>query len=506
MRIKNVHIDSQSEHVLYVHEEALRVGDYGFQPLDRVLVVGSHPDSGERREISAVVHFCRDSLVAPDELGLSELAFRDLGLPEGADVRATLAPSPASVDRVRDKLGGARLARSDFDAILRDVVAHRYSKIELSMFVLACALRRLDSRELVDLTRAMIATGASLDFGPGPIVDKHCIGGIPGNRTTPIVVPILAARGLVVPKTSSRAITSPAGTADTMGVLADVALDPRRLREVVAKTGACIAWGGALGLAPADDILITVERPMGVDTESQMVASILAKKKTAGATHTLLDLPVGETAKVRSAHAAEFLAEMFRGVAAAIDLELDVVFTEAHAPIGRGIGPRLEALDVLAVLACEPEAPADLREKSLLLAARLLESVGAAAAGDGYRLAREALDSGAAARKFDEIREAQGPRALLAAARLRREIASPAAGRVLAIDCYGMAKVAKLAGAPAQPAAGVRLLRGLGAEVVRGEPLLEIHAQSTAQLEFAAEYLAAHPEIYVLDGAAKPAR
>jgi thymidine phosphorylase len=496
MRIRNVHIDTQSEHVLFVHEAAVRGGDYGFQPLDRVLVAGKHPETGARHEINGVLNFCRDALIAPDEVGLSELAFRDLGLPEGTEVRATLAPSPASVDRVRVKLAGERLERSDFDAILEDVVAHRYSKVELSMFVLACALRRLDTAELVDLTRAMIACGASLDFGHGPIVDKHCIGGVPGNRTTPIVVPILATLGLTVPKTSSRAITSPAGTADTMGVLADVALDPRRLREVVAKTGACIAWGGALGLAPADDIMITVERPMGVDTESQMVASILAKKKTAGATHALIDVPVGETTKMRSRAEAEFLADLFRTVAAAIGLDVEVLFTEARGPIGRGIGPRLEALDVLAVLAGEADAPLDLREKSLYLAARLLERVGAVAPTEGYRRAREALDSGAAARKFEEIREAQGRRSLPGPARQRREVPSGADGRVRAIDCWGMAQVAKLAGAPAHPEAGVRILRGIGELVSRGDPLFEIHAQSTAQLEFASAYVAAHAGLY----------
>jgi thymidine phosphorylase len=202
-----------------------------------------------------------------------------------------------------------------------------------------------------------------------------------------IVVPILAALGVRVPKTSSRAITSPAGTADTMGVLAEVALPPAQLRQVVDTSGACIAWGGALDLAPADDILITVERPMELDTEAQMVASILAKKKTVGATHVLIDIPVGRTAKVRSWDAAERLAALFRMVADRLALRLEVVITEARGPIGRGIGPRLEALDVLAVLRRDTAAPLDLREKALYLAARLLELTGAVTPPGGYRAA-----------------------------------------------------------------------------------------------------------------------
>jgi thymidine phosphorylase len=375
------------------------------------------------------------------------------------------------------------------------VVRRRYSKVELSMFVLACALRQLDAGEVVDLTRAMIDCGTRLDFGPGPIADKHCIGGIPGNRTTMIVVPILASLGVVIPKTSSRAITSPSGTADTMGVLADVALSPGRIHEVVEKAGGCIAWGGALDLAPADDVLITVERPMGIDTEAQMVASILAKKKTAGATYALIDIPVGPTAKVRTREAAEVLAALFREVASAVALRVDVVVTDAHGPIGSGVGPRLEALDVLAVLGREPSAPRDLREKSLYLAARILEAVDAVPNAGGYRAAQQCLDSGDALRKLEEIVAAQGPRALPELAPWRSTILGPGDGRIREIDCFEVNNVAKLAGAPANAAAGVRILRSVGDVVVQGEPIFEIHAQSQAQLDFARGY-AERAEIY----------
>jgi thymidine phosphorylase len=496
LRIRHLCIDTMREHVVLVHEAAVRAGELGFNPLDRVRVVGTHPTTGETRELTGTLNFCRDALIAADEIGLSDVAFHDMGLPEGSPVQATIAPALRSVDLVRDKLRrDRRFDRAAFDAILADVVQHRYSRVELSMFVLACALRTLDDAEIIDFTRAMIGVGTSLDFGPGPIADKHCVGGVPGNRTTMIVVPILVALGVTIPKTSSRAITSPAGTADTMGVLAEVALAPDDLRRVVRDVGGCIAWGGALDLAPADDILITVERPMEIDTEPQMVASILAKKKTSGATHVLIDIPVGPSAKVREHAAAESLATLFRTVAAAIDLRLDVVTTEVRGPIGRGIGPRLEALDVLAVLERTPEAPADLREKSLYLAARLLEGTGTVASSRGYSAAESALDSGAAARAFQRIVAAQGARTLPSEARHRATVPAPADGRINAIDCWEIARVAKRAGAPANTAAGVRLLRTVGDVVAQGEPLFEVHAQSATQLEFALAYAAAHPTI-----------
>jgi thymidine phosphorylase len=494
-RLRRMGIDTLSEHVVFIAERAVREGALGFKPLDRVRVIARRADGGPGVEVSGVLNFCADGLLAGDEIGLSEAAFRDLGTPEGAPVEATHTRAPESVERVRRKLRGEPLARADFDAILADVCARRYAKPELSMFVLACALRRLERAELIAFTEAMIACGSRLSFDAAVVADKHCIGGIPGNRTTLVVVPILAALGLTVPKTSSRAITSSSGTADTMGVLAEVALSPERIRRVVERTGACIAWGGALDLAPADDVLITVERPMGIDSEGQMIASILSKKKTAGATHALIDIPIGPTAKVRSRERGESLAACFRDVAAAIGLFVDVVLTEAHAPIGRGVGPRLEALDVLGVLEREAGAPLELREKSLYLAARLLECTGTVADAGGYRAAQRALDSGAALAKFREIVEAQGPCALPPEAPFRAEVLAERDGRVREIDCFEVNAIAKLAGAPANPAAGLRVLRAVDSVVARGEPLFEAHAQSKAQLEFALEYARAHPHV-----------
>lgn len=489
-RLRRMGIDTQSEHVIFIHADAVRQGILGFKPMDRVLISGEDPATGKTHEISGILNFCEDSLLDRDEIGLSNVAFSDLGLTIGAPVRAALAVSPTSVDKVRQKLRGKRLERRDFDEILRDVTARRYSKPELSMFVLACALQNLDESEVADFTEAMIASGSSLHFDSEIVADKHCIGGVPGNRTTMIVVPILASLGLTVPKTSSKAITSAAGTADTMGVLACVDLPNASLHRVVEETGACIAWGGALELAPADDVLITVERPMQLDTEAQMVASILAKKKTAGATHALIDIPMGPSTKIRSQHDAERLSLLFNRVAEIIGIEVDVVTTDARGPIGTGIGPRLEAVDVLAVLNGEPSAPTDLREKSLFLAGRILERTHSVADSCGYRAAQEALDSGQAAAKFESIIRAQGARALPEAAQFHSIIEAPKDGRISQIDCLAINRIAKLAGSPAHPSAGLRCLRRVSDVVSRNQPLLEIHAQSQAQLEMATEYAA----------------
>jgi len=487
-RLHRMGIDTQSEHVIFIREDAVKEGLLGFKPLDRILVSGLDAETGERHEVSGILNFCEGPMLELDQIGLSNVACADLGLSENSEIAVTLAASPISIDHVRRKLHGERLARSDFDAILDDVVARRYSKPELSMFVLACALRNLDDGEIADFTMSMVEAGSSIHFHSEIVADKHCIGGVPGNRTTMIVVPILVALGLTVPKTSSKAITSAAGTADTMSVVAEVALSTVDLHRVVDQVGGCIAWGGALDLAPADDVLITVERPMQIDTEAQMVASILAKKKTAGATHALIDIPVGPSTKIHSRREAEELAALFGRVGKVIGLNLDVLSTDAHGPIGCGIGPRLEALDVLAVLRGEADAPMDLREKSLFLAGRILERTGAAPDSCGYRVAMETLDSGRAARSFEAMVAAQGAQKIPDAAAFQATVESIRDGRIQSVDCLGINRMAKLAGSPAHPAAGLRCLRKVGEVVGKNEPLFEIHAQSRAQLDMATAY------------------
>ncbi len=487
-RLRRMGIDTQSEHVIFIREDAVKEGLLGFKPLDRILVSGRNVETGEEHEVSGILNFCESPMLELDQIGLSNVAFTDLGLPQDSPIRATLAASPTSIDHVRRKLHGDRLGRSDFDAILDDVVARRYSKPELSMFVLACALRNLDDQEIADFTMSMVETGSSIHFDSEIVADKHCIGGVPGNRTTMIVVPILVALGLTVPKTSSKAITSAAGTADTMSVLAEVALSTTALHRVVDQVGGCIAWGGALDLAPADDVLITVERPMQIDTEAQMVASILAKKKTAGATHALIDIPVGPSTKIHSQLEAEELAGLFNRVAKVVGLNLDVISTAAHGPIGCGIGPRLEAIDVLSVLRGEASAPMDLREKSLFLAGRILERTGVAPDACGYRMAMESLDSGRAAKSFEAMVAAQGAVDLPSRAAFQSIVESKYDGRIQSVDCLGVNRMAKLAGSPAHPAAGLRCLRRVGDVVQKNEPLFEVHAQSRAQLEMAVGY------------------
>ena len=351
------------------------------------------------------------------------------------------------------------------------------------------------------LTRAMQAAGETLDWGGALVLDKHCVGGLPGNRTTPIVVAIVAAAGHLIPKTSSRAITSPAGTADTMEVMAPVTLDGTALRRVAEETGGCIVWGGGLNLSPADDHFIRIERPLDFDSTGQMVASVLSKKAAVGATRVLIDMPVGPTAKVRSVQAAAALGARLVSVGEAIGLQVSLHQSDGSAPVGRGIGPALEAMDVLAVLRRGPDAPEDLRARALDLAGKLLDLAPGTKAGQGRARAETLLDSGAAEAKFIAICAAQGGFSEPITATHRLEIAARKTGYLTAIDNRVIARIAKLAGAPRQKTAGVRLLTRVGAKVDRGQPLYEIHAETPGELAYAQAYAAARTSVLTLSEA-----
>ncbi len=480
---RRVGIDTYRENVAYVHRDCGVVRAEGFQALAKVDL----SIDGNGRSISAVVNVVDDDrIVGPGEVGLSLQAFGQLGAPEGMKIAIAHAEPPMSLHSLRRRIAGERLERADWFAIVADIAQRRYSKIELAAFVVATSQFELDRDEVAQLTDAMAATGRRLDWHERPVVDKHCIGGIPGNRTSMLVVPIVAAHGMLIPKTSSRAITSPAGTADTMEVFAEVDLDFDRLSEIARRLRGCLAWGGTADLSPADDVLITVERPLAIDSPGQMVASILSKKLAAGSTHMVLDIPVGATAKVRSMPEAQRLKKLFDYVARQVGLTLEVVITDGRQPIGNGVGPVLEARDVMQVLNVDPAAPSDLRQKALRLAGRVIEFDPDVRGGDGFPIARDILDSGRALSKMNEIIDAQGRRDQAPAlGRISLDVRAAASGTVTGIDNLQIATIARLAGAPKVQGAGIDLFYKLGDPVREGDALYRIYADYPADLEFA---------------------
>jgi len=401
--------------------------------------------------------------------------------------QATGNGSPASRTNLMAKLRGEPLDEAAYVGILQDAIAGRYTEAELTEFLVA-ATRTLTDDEVVALARARTAFTPRIDWDEPVVVDKHSIGGVPGSRITLIVVPIVAAYGLAMPKTSSRAITSAAGTADAMETVARVDLAHEDVRRCVGQARACIAWNGRLNHSVVDDVMNAITRPLRLDSRRWSVASILSKKYTAGATHVIVDLPYGPQTKLATRTDAETLGAMFEHVGKGLGLHVRALVTDGSRPIGRGIGPALEVRDVRLVLGNDPQAPADLREKALRFAGEIIAFDPRVGSPDqGMRIATALLNEGKARQAFDRIAAAQGVRPDPVAPGAHTHVVCAATqGRVGAIEGLQISGVARAAGAPRDAGAGVDLLCTIGAKVAQGQPLYRIHAGCDAALEAAA--------------------
>lgn len=492
LRLVRLGIDTHQEPVVYMRTDCHVCRSEGFSAHSRVRV------STDSAVLIATLNVVRGDLLKPGEAGLSESAWTRLEARPAQLAEFSHAPPVESLGAVRAKIYGHALTEPQIEGVLRDIAGGRYADIEIAALLTAFTSAGLNLDETIGLTRGMVAVGDQIHWDREVVADKHCVGGLPGNRTTPIVVAIVAALGVWIPKTSSRAITSPAGTADSMETLTTVDLDLPAMRRVVEREGGCLVWGGSVRLSPVDDLLIRVERALDIDCEAQLVASVLSKKVAAGSTHVVIDVPVGPTAKVRDAQSGARLGRLLEQVGRELGLSVRTLFTDGVQPVGRGIGPGLEARDVLAVTRASTGAPADLRDRAVMLAGEVLELSGHCEIGLGESLASAALADGRAWTKLQAICEAQGGMREPPRAAHRYEETALGTGQVLEIDNRRLARAAKLAGAPSAKAAGISMCVRLGDRVERGEALFELHAETPGELEYARTYLAAHPDIVLI--------
>lgn len=452
----------------------------GVRPLDRVRLT----IQGGRAQFPAVVNVSA-GLVPAGSIGLSkELAAR-MQVPNGMGLDVRPAPRPASVAFIRRKLDGFPLSTQEVATVIQDIAGGHLTSIELTCWAVAVHTRGLSIDETVACVQAMVDTGERLSWDGQPCYDVHSIGGVPGNKYAPIVVAIVAAGGLRIPKTSSRAISSACGTADFMEVLAPVALDAQRLKAIVEQVGATLAWGGGVSLAPADDEIIRVEYPLGLDPPAQVVASVLAKKVAMGVTHVLIDLPTGPGAKVHDRRDAGELAQLFTAVGERLGITVGCESTPGGRPLGLAVGPILEARELLATLEAG-DGPADLVGKATLLAGRLLELGGKAAPGQGVGLALRMLRDGTAHRKFLDIVGAQGGNPAIRSDQLRPGPHSFDAtlnrNGPFELDNATLVSLARAAGAPHGKGAGVLLMQPVGEAAKAGDVVFRVYAETASRL------------------------
>ncbi|MEK6857671.1 MAG: thymidine phosphorylase, partial [Nanoarchaeota archaeon] len=438
LKVKDMDIATGGAHVVILHHDDARLFD--LHHMDRVMVKKG------KKFCVAVLDIAESARAVPRGcIGLLEEVIDELDVKNGEVVDFSLAKKPNSVNLIKKKLEGEELNYDETLEIVRDITQDKLTSIELTSYVVANYAKGMSQKEIVDLTNAMVATGNKLDFKGEMIVDLHSIGGVPGNRITMIVTPIIIAAGLKMPKTSSRAITSPAGTADTMEVFCPVSASIEKLKEMVDKVGGFILWGGAVNLAPADDKIIKVEHPLNIDAEGQMLASIMAKKASVGITHLLMEIPMGAGAKVKTEKDAIHLRNHFEHLGVELGINLCVMMTNGSEPVGNGIGPVLEAIDVLKVLKNE-NGPKDLREKSISFAGALLEHCGKTKKGEGCAFATGLLDNGSAYKKFVEMIIAQGGKTpdlkKLKLAKIKKDVIAKKSGKIISIDNFPISKIA----------------------------------------------------------------
>lgn len=460
----------------------LNAGDaleMGVGPNDRVRV------SGRREIVTSVMFF--GTVATKGYVGMPRSVMERCGSKDGEDVTVEYAPMPGSARSVRKKINGGKLGSEEMSSIVDDIYEGNLSEKEILAFVSAFNINNSDITEIAYLTRAMTATGRTVDLGVRPVFDFHSLGGVSGNMITPIVVSIVASEGLTIPKMSSRAVSSACGTADFVDTFCDVEIDAEKLAGTVRKVGGVFACGND-DYAPVGSMIIDAERPLGIDPRPTMMASIMSKKLAVGTTHLLVDIPVGRGTKVPDLKAAEGFANDLIDLGTVLGIHVECAASYADQPLGTAVGPILEARECIEVLENGDGDP-HVVDKACAMAGILLEMAGET---DGKARALEVLRSGQAHRKFLEIVEAQGGSPALKASdltpgRFVRDVRACRDGIVQFVDNSSVKAIAKAAGSPGDDGAGMVLMHDKGDEVSKGDVLFRIYAENQAKLDRAVE-------------------
>jgi AMP phosphorylase len=454
--------------------------ELGVHPGDRVRVL-SQPHA-----VIAVVDVT-ESVVQPGTMGVFADVRKHFSLDEGARLHVRPAEKPSSVNYIKKKMHGKKLNRDEIDTIVSDTVEGSLTDTELSAWVTSLEINDMDMEEIEHLTRSMVKHGETLDFGDAVVFDKHSIGGVPGNKISLLIVPIVAAAGLMIPKTSSRAVTGAAGTADVMEVFGPVALSGPQIRKITEEVGGVLCWGGGVNLAPADDIIIRVEHPLSIDPRSQLLASVMSKKKAVGANKVVMDLPMGEGTKLPTLEDAKKIGRQFIELGERLDMSVECAVTYGGQPVGKAVGCALEANEALAALR-GLEAPKSLIEKSCAIAGIILEMGNVSAKGMGKKKAEEILKSGAALEKFRQIVEAQRgkvPKGDIAVGQHTADLTVAEGGYVAGVRNKAIINIARASGSPKEHGAGIVLHHKRGDKIQPGESVMTIYAESAYKLELA---------------------
>lgn len=476
--------------VVFNEEEATK---FGIHREDRVEL---QADRGKK--FQALADFT-DTEIHRGEIGLFKEVWQENAIEEGETIEIEIVKRPPSVEAIKKKLLGEELTYHEIYSIINDIVKDRLGDIETTYFVATGFAEEWSNKELYYLAKAMAETGDRVKL-PGTVIDIHSIGGLPGDRTTMLCAPIAAAIGFTIPKTSTRAITSPSGVADTMETLANVDLKIGQIKAQAEKIHATLAWGGEkLNLAPADDKIIKISYPLAMEPYSKMIVSIMAKKIAMGIKYFVIELPVGATAKVHSLDTARELERKFLYIGKQFGMKIKVVKLKVYEPTGHGVGPALEARDVLRVLQRKENRSRTLERSALRLVAYAGQLTGKYTFGRAYYSAKQALEDGTAWHKMQEIIRFQGPQKgitpdidsedVVGEHGIKDDIIAKKRGYVFTVDNYAINDLARILGAPFDKKAGLYLHKRVREKVAVGEKLFTIYAENKERLALAQKAL-----------------
>ena len=466
LRIKEVDVLAAHARAMMNAEDAIELG---VKEGERILLSGKRP--------LAVLLNISDTLVERGEIMIATKILNQIGAAEGDEINVTFSPVPESVKSIRKKMDGQKLTKEEIDGVVRDILESKLSDIEVSAWLTSLYINGMDIEEIAYFTNSMVDTGERIRFERTPVFDFHSVGGVPGNKVTPIVVSIVAAAGLMIPKTSSRAISSACGTSDFVETFCNIEMEAEQLKEISERVGGVLAWGGSMNLAPVDDMVIRVENPLGINPRAQMLASIMSKKLAMGATHLLMDIPTGPGTKVPTIEMARAYVRDFMELGEKLGIQVECAITYGDQPVGSAIGPILEAKECIRVLEGSKH-PASVIEKACGLAGIILEMGGIP---NGTQEAHRILESGEALKKFREIVAAQGGNPNITADDLKEgkyklQVLSTVSGYVHSIDNKELVQIARAAGAPTDKGAGLLIFKKKGQYVKSGDVLMEIYA------------------------------
>ncbi len=496
LRTKFIDVQTGDELAVYLHRKDAR--GHGIQDKDR-LILSWH--SGSPTVVSVNL---TSTLISPGQIGLCQDFKKRTDMKNDELAKIQLLGTPESVKYIAKRLQGKELSYEESKAVMTDIVNYQLDDAVIAFYLSKVFFSDISDKELYHLTRAMVETGEQFDFGKKLIVDKHSTGGLAGNRITPIIVSIISALGLTMPKTSSRAVTSPAGTADAFEVLAPVSFSPKEVKQLLAKNNAFIIWG-ADGIAPADDRIIEIANELPVEPFAKLVTSIMAKKVAMGIKCLIIDIPINPTAKVKSLEEAREIEKLFLNLARLFKMKIKVVFYASFGPVGRGIGPALEARDVLRVMQQKENRPFDLQKKAVYYCSELLKLAGKAKGSEANKKALECLTSGRAWEQMQKIIKAQGGNPKIDSESIKigdmvYEVKADESGVIQTIDNKALGWVNRSLGNPTIQQAGTYLNRLAGESVEKGDTLFTIYATSQSRLDFALEALKKNKIYHIYKG------